>query len=385
MPDGAALPDRAAPPSPWAARVPLGILAVAAFVLGCFELADTDIWWHLKTGQLIPTQGVPKTDWYTYMSAGNLWIDVHWGFQRLVAAVHGQWGAAGLVALKAALGCAAFLIAQMAYPRGGPAGVRVWAWIPALLLMSSRFYERPESVSLAFEAVFLAVLFHAEERPRLLWLLPIVQAAWANVQGLYVFGPILLAMYWCEALGRMNRTQGLFRHLIPTTVLVFVACVASPYKLDNVLLVWQIAQTAKAPEYRDTIEELKPVWQFAREGAWRTNPYLWLLAGLLAAGAASCVAAWRSWWRERRWFRILPFAAFSWLGVQALRNGNHFALVAGATLAWNLGSLRWRPHGARSAVLATLAAAVVLWAAATEHWHQWTNPQRWLGFRERPN
>ena len=95
--------------------LPTAALTILAFILGVNELADFDIWWHLRTGQLIPDRGVPVTDWYSFTSTDRLWLDVHWGFQLLMASVHGVLGIPGLVLLKAAIVSLTVLIAS--WPR----------------------------------------------------------------------------------------------------------------------------------------------------------------------------------------------------------------------------------------------------------------------------
>ena len=61
------------------------------FLACCFPLTDTDLWWHLKTGQLILAEGrLPQVDWYTYTDFDKPWIDLHWGFQLLVTALYGR-------------------------------------------------------------------------------------------------------------------------------------------------------------------------------------------------------------------------------------------------------------------------------------------------------
>jgi hypothetical protein len=53
-----------------------------AFLLGCYELFDPDIWWHVKAGEWILEHGrVPRLDIFTYSSEGRPWIDLHWGFR----------------------------------------------------------------------------------------------------------------------------------------------------------------------------------------------------------------------------------------------------------------------------------------------------------------
>jgi hypothetical protein len=370
---------------PWWNRAPLALLVATAFLLGCFELSDFDIWYHLRAGELIPSLGVPEKDWFTFRSEDEEWIDVHWGFQRVVAEIYGRWGSAGLVAMKAALAAAAMTIALAAYPRSAPTTVQVLVWTPALLLLSSRFFERPEMFTLVFTAIFLLVLYNAERRPAWLWLLPLVQAAWANVQGLFVFGPILLAMYWAEAVLRVDRLHGVFRHLMPTTLLTFAACVASPYGFRNLLLVAQISQTATTGVYKQSIAELRSLKTVLEEGG-AMDVYVWLFGVVALLGVLSVAAAWRTIWRERRLFRVLAIVAFGFVGMQAVRNGSHFALVVGTAACWNFGSVAWRRRPAwRGFLLHGLWLGAFLYAVGSERWHLFASPPRVLGFGERQN
>ncbi len=38
-------------------RLLLGALLGVTFLLGCFPMGDFDVWWHLRTGQLILERG----------------------------------------------------------------------------------------------------------------------------------------------------------------------------------------------------------------------------------------------------------------------------------------------------------------------------------------
>ena len=49
----------------------VGLFLALTFLLGAFPLKDADIYWHLRTGQLIRDTGqVPRTDIFTYERAG---------------------------------------------------------------------------------------------------------------------------------------------------------------------------------------------------------------------------------------------------------------------------------------------------------------------------
>ncbi len=195
------------PPNPafwW--RLPLMDVCLGAlflgltFLLGSFPLKDTDIYWHLRTGDWIRQTGhVPRTDLFTFTREGVAWIDLHWIFQIAVSWVHQQGGVVALNLAKCAVTCVAMLLLLSARRREWPVWVIILAWLPALLVLGGRMYVRPETLTLLYLSIFLAVLLRWDRRPRLAWLLPPVQVAWVNSHGLFVLGPIVLVFGLIDA------------------------------------------------------------------------------------------------------------------------------------------------------------------------------------------
>src|SRR2546421_11525267 len=96
------------------------LFAAIAFLLNCFELQDSDIWWHLRGGQWILENGrVPDLDPFTFGSADKVWIDVHWSYEVVLALAHRCGGGGAPVPLGAAPGAAAVPGAAAAPRRGG--------------------------------------------------------------------------------------------------------------------------------------------------------------------------------------------------------------------------------------------------------------------------
>jgi hypothetical protein len=63
------------------------LVAGAAFLLGCRELFDADVWWHVRAGQWIWShRNVPTLDPFTFASASRPWVELHWLFELAVAA-----------------------------------------------------------------------------------------------------------------------------------------------------------------------------------------------------------------------------------------------------------------------------------------------------------
>ena len=355
-------PARPAPPRGRLADA--GLVAAflgLTFLLGAFPQKDFDLWFHLRTGQLIrQSHQVPRRDIYTFTVPEHDYIDLHWGFEVAASWIFERGGMRALNLAKCGVTCLALLLLITARRRDWPVWAMVLAWLPALFLLGGRMYVRPETLSLLFLATFLAVLSRWDRMPRLAWILPVVQALWVNVQGLFVLGPIVLAIALADAAiapgafapGRRGwwRTVGLASG---ATVL---ACLLNPYGIEGALFPFQLTQTMANPIFNRTIAELTPIPEFIRRHGWSALP-LKIHLGVLALGLLSFLLplAWRmlapappppkaskkgkpadrdATWRLRP-FRVLLFVAFGALGLQATRNSHQFAAVVGAVTAWN--------------------------------------------------
>jgi hypothetical protein len=358
-----------------------------AFLLACNELADYDAWWHLKTGQLIPARGIPSTDWYSFSSVDRSWIDVHWGFQLLIANVYSIGGIAGLVVMQAVIVAGTIWVMHRAADRQSPTWF-VWGMLLlATIAMSGRFNVRPEILSMLFLAMDLSILLSAGRRPSLLWLLVPIQIIWANVQSLYVLGPVLLAIFILEAiLGGPARRVGWTRLLV-VSLLVGASCLASPYGYKNVLFLFEVFQKIDpnaGQVYRDSIGELTPLPVLIADGGYRAG-YIAATLGLAAISLMGVVIQARSILLGREIFRLLPIVAFAFLAWQSVRNVGHFAVVAGMLSMVNLGPRlpelrRWRLDWTE-ALPVTLVIGMA-WVGG--RWSTWIGSDREFGFGAHP-
>ena len=362
---------RAPNASPWPSRV--ADVAVAAsflglvFLLGVFRLKDTDFWWHLRAGDEIRrTFEVPHVDTYAFGSTGRPWIDLHWLFQVLLSWGYEHGGVPALTLAKCAITTASVALLLFARRRDWPLWSMCLAWLPALYVLSGRMYVRPETLTLLYLSIDLAILTRIRERPRLAYVLPAVQALWANSQGLFVLGPILIGMALVDrasrpgAFDRANRPW--WRTTLTASALTAAACVLNPYGLLGALYPAALVQTMGDPIFRSSIAELQPIAKFIAETG-LGNPQLRVHFAAMALGLLSFLvpmiwsaANWRRAepgepvrrkkaakaeavapsWRPSP-FRLMLFVAFSALSLQATRNSHQYAAVVGALTAWNLG------------------------------------------------
>jgi hypothetical protein len=79
----------------------LTLILLAGFFLAHAQIRDFDLGWQLAAGRwIVAHHAVPHLDPFSFTSAGNEWIDLHWLFQLLVYAVFRLADAEGLVWLQ---------------------------------------------------------------------------------------------------------------------------------------------------------------------------------------------------------------------------------------------------------------------------------------------
>ena len=376
-----------------------GLFLALTFLLGAFPLKDTDFWWHLKTGDMIRQSGrVPTVDIFTFsVPPGTPWIDLHWIFQVAISWGYAHGGVVALNLAKCAITCAAVFFLVTARRRGWPVWAMLIAWLPALLVLGGRMYVRPETLSLLYLSIYLAVLFRIDRLPGLAFALPVVQLAWVNTQGLFVLGPIVLSFALIDAALRpgsfAKARRPWWRKVGLATFLTGVACLINPYGLSGALYPLELARTMSNPIFSTSIAELTPIPLFIQQSGFSSLPLrLQLSAMILGALSFLIPLCWTVWVRltsasptrsggkepkaaspakagkrepkntpsdkkaarprekaratsraagEEPWglspFRLLLFVAFSALSWQATRNSHQFAAVVGTVTAWNFG------------------------------------------------
>lgn len=180
-------------------------LAVAAVVGRSMVQGDT--LWHIKAGEwIVAHYCVPKTDPFSWTAFGLPWHAHEWLWEVLAYLcwqAAGKWGVWALMALGSALfGLGAYSLARRFSED--------WAFPISLILIGlSHFFwcARPHTLAQGLFAVWFALFAAAEERPKLVFLLPLISAFWANIHSSAPAAP-LFALVWifAEAFEREKRS-----------------------------------------------------------------------------------------------------------------------------------------------------------------------------------
>ena len=327
--------------------------AVAAYA-ACFSLMDTDIWWHLAAGRLmVKEHRLIFADAFAADTLGSPWVNVHWLFQVLVYLLHGAGGIAALVLAKIALiglgvglGVRA-LCARLARPLWLPAAATVVGMLyPARHLMLAR----PTVLTLVAVTLMLLILQGVRREGRLGWafLLIPVQLIWANLQGLFLLGPLLVACFVVgDAIASVlaTRVRGValqpapprriwlgLAALVPVLVL---SSAVTPYGLQGLrlpfVLLARIDAVAGQVFSREVSENVAP-WLIER-----TSPGV--LSAFKGLAALTFLSFLPTLTRGLALPRLCLATVFFGLALMANRNVLLFLWVAGPIVAENLATL----------------------------------------------
>jgi hypothetical protein len=179
-------------------RVFVAILALGLFTMAARGISDPDVWWHLRTGQLIlQNHSLFHTDPYSFTRFGQPWIDHEWlsevllfGIYR-VAGFGGGYG--GLIVAFAAIIAATLLLVYARSP-GRPylaAMMTLWGAVAS----ASTWGVRPQMFSLLLASIFLLLLEASERRPKLLWCTAPLMLFWVNLHAGYPIGLVFIALF----------------------------------------------------------------------------------------------------------------------------------------------------------------------------------------------
>jgi tetratricopeptide (TPR) repeat protein len=227
------------PPQPWTAERVLewnayyDIYVVLAalllvFIVSCNYVTDSQLWLHLKTGQVIAEQTAPvTTDVFSYTEADKPWVDVPWLFQWAWAAIYktaynlvpvnptdqtanrpfaDQFGIGTLVVLSALVRLATALLLLKIRHKGPGLW---WSALCVTLALGAIFYPivgirlggiawpatpSPETWGELLLALEVLILFRAFSLGKAggMWLLLPVFLLWVNVDESFLTGLVVL-------------------------------------------------------------------------------------------------------------------------------------------------------------------------------------------------
>lgn len=336
---------------------PTRLVVVATLVLlfgalafeGLRPLADLDVWWHIRLGEvMVQTRSLVPSDVFSYTRFATPWPWKDWGTALLMYGTWSLGGITALVLLKASmlLGTAALQWRQLRAIRGLPLAVASLSVAVCMSAASFRFTERGATVSLVIvAAVMLLIDRHRAGKSGLVWTIPLVVLN-ANIHRGVLFLPVVLG-----ALAAVELVEAkLQAKTRPWTRTALIAVGASLAILVTPFGTRIITTTiALMGQHSPLITEWAPV---EYELVQRLSPATLVLLPFVAIGGVLGAVRTRD-----PWDAVVVLLAFG-LGLQSIRHLPYIALLAvgPAASGWaSVGQAVWR---GRLQPLLAMAAAV---------------------------
>lgn len=171
----------------------LSLLVAALFAMTVIPTVDPDLWWHLKTGQVIVTQGIPRVDIFSFTMKGSPWITHEWLSQVFLWLVHSVGGAAGLMVAFALM--AVLIFSFVYFTCATPAILSFLLSLFACWTSLFMWGSRPQIFNILMLAVFMCLLENIRQQKfswKMLYIFPFLTLLWVNLHSGYLLGIIVL-------------------------------------------------------------------------------------------------------------------------------------------------------------------------------------------------
>jgi hypothetical protein len=295
----------------------VAILFVAIFVMAVRPTADTDTWWHLKSGQLMWERGeLLRSDPFSHTVAGEPWINHGWLVQVLIWPVYEVLGLGGLALLLAAAVTLAFALVYLQCE--GRPFLAVFAVLLAAVASSVYWSLRPQMMSFLLTALSAYLMHRYAKTDSAWWLvpLPFLVALWVNCHGGFVIAFILMGCYLVGlTLNRLTAYKVPQARLAPLVLFLLLSIPAVLLNPYTIRMYAYAIQTVSVGPLQDFIQE----WSVPDFHSLQFQPFVWLLLLTMVAMGLS---------RKRAsWTELMLVSVFAYMSLLASRNIALFALV----------------------------------------------------------
>lgn len=300
-------------------RLVMTVLAFGLLAMSSRRVTDPDVWWHLRTGELIVlNHHVFHTDPYSFTRFGQPWINHEWLSDVFIFGLYRGAGWGGLIVGFAVVITGAFLLLFLRCPGRPYLAAFMTAW--GAVASCSLWGVRPQMLSLFLTSVFLFILERADERPGLLWFTPPLMLLWVNLHAGFPVGLGLMLLFAAGklfelGLGARDRTA-VYRELRRLLLLLVLSLAIVPLNPYGARMYLYPLTTLRSTAMQNYIEE----WRSPDFHQIIFLPVLLLMLAMVAAVA----------WSPRRLSgtEVLLLLVTVWAALQSARHIPIFVLVA---------------------------------------------------------
>ncbi|HWP58704.1 MAG TPA: hypothetical protein VNL14_12505 [Candidatus Acidoferrales bacterium] len=193
----------------------LAVFASLALASGGRLLGDSSTGFHIRAGEVMWDSGsILKHDVFSFHSPPLPWTAHEWLAEVIMALIHRPFGLTGIVVFfSLVIALTYHLLFRMAAQ--DRRDVILGLGIVVLVMVSSQIHwlARPHAFSFVLTTVWYWILdrYEIAGRNHLLWL-PGIMLVWVNLHGGFMFGFVLLGLYFACNIARAIFSAGEYRH-----------------------------------------------------------------------------------------------------------------------------------------------------------------------------
>ncbi|MFZ2682357.1 MAG: tetratricopeptide repeat protein [Patescibacteria group bacterium] len=271
---------------------------------------------------------------YSYTEPQQPFANHHWLSSVVFFWLYQVIGYGGLVILKVILGLVTFAVLFFATLKRANFWVVAWLSIPTILMLSARTQVRPEIFSYLLIAIFIYLLFSAEDKPRQnsIYLLIPLQILWVNSHLFFGIGVLMTAGFLVEKIIQSPgslRTDPLMRKLAIITPLLALACLVSPYGIQGALFSLRLNVFREFPILIAENQSI-PTWLSNSSLTADLVIPIFFLSGIIAGLSLFCA------WRRRPVFFLAGLTASFLLAYKLIRALPFFSFMFLPSVSANL-------------------------------------------------
>jgi len=225
-------------------------LVILAFFLNWIMfhmlLKNYDIWWHLKTGDLIISGVFPRVDVFSFTAAGHPWILHEWGSEVIFAFLYNTFGVVGLIVIRALIASFTFgILFKLFLRRKVNLSMAILLVLLAAETLKGELLIRPQMFSFLFFVIVFYIYneYKMYSRLKILYFMPVIFIVWINLHGGFIVGFLLLGLCIVgETADNLLAHKTFFSSdqsktniLFATCVLSFVLCLFNPNTFKGLL------------------------------------------------------------------------------------------------------------------------------------------------------
>lgn len=387
--------------------LPFAAVLALVLVLALAKIDDTDVWWHMKCGELFLRKGwIPRQEIFSYTAQGAPWVD---GYLLAQAIYYISWltgGPAGVILLGAMLVTGTYALSFRMSAHGPGYYMALAAAAPAAYLSINCNFPRPALLTPLFSVITLYLLedFRKRDGWRIWWLIPLM-VLWVNCHPAFFLGPAITAIYLLGTLqperppgdgqgkkgvkhGHRSENYALEiahkrKQLAKLLVAEALATLVNPYGPG---IYYTVLLFTSDPRIKEVIIEWAPIYYNPPHVIFGVIPAFVILT-LIAVLALS--------WSGRR-ARLERALLFIFMAVSAFtgrRNLMLFAVITLPIISWTVSDVvvatgswplqRWINGGLPGRILrgaVSLAMLVMIWFVSTDRFYFYVHLLRNTGF-----